>query len=104
MDWNGTTAPAAIVTGAGPRYHHLELALLALTKYVPFFTCAVGIPGNFISFLVTMKKDNRRISTCIYMAAIAVMDTMVLFGVLGLRIVVMHGVGKAITNRMPMLG
>jgi hypothetical protein len=34
-----------------------------------------GIPGNTMSLLITLKKDNRRISTCIYMASLALVDS-----------------------------
>ena len=37
-----------------------------------------GIPGNILSFLVMSKKSNRKISSCVYMAALAWCD----FGVL----------------------
>jgi uncharacterized membrane protein len=41
-----------------------------------YIATVIGIPGNFMSILITMQKDNRRISTSIYMAGLAVVDTM----------------------------
>ena len=38
----------------------------------------VGIIGNMLTLLVTTTKENRRISSCVYMAALSVVDTMVL--------------------------
>jgi hypothetical protein len=38
----------------------------------------MGIPGNILSIFVTLQRQNRRISTCVYMTALASADTMVL--------------------------
>ena len=42
----------------------------------------IGLIGNTLSFMVMIKPNNRRMSTCIYMAAISVNDN--LMNVLGL--------------------
>ena len=39
----------------------------------------IGLPGNILSFLVMIKKNNRKITTCIYMAALSVNDTIAMF-------------------------
>ena len=39
----------------------------------------VGMIGNILSFLVMIRKENRRISCCLYMAALAVSDSVALF-------------------------
>ena len=38
----------------------------------------IGIVGNTLSFLVMIKPNNRKISTCIYMAAISVNDNIMM--------------------------
>ena len=39
----------------------------------------IGIVGNTLSFLVMVKPNNRKMSTCIYMAAISVNDNFMMF-------------------------
>ena len=38
----------------------------------------IGLIGNTLSFLVMMKANNRKISTCIYMAAISINDNLMM--------------------------
>ena len=38
----------------------------------------IGLVGNTLSFLVMIKPNNRKISTCIYMAAISVNDNLMM--------------------------
>ena len=38
----------------------------------------IGLVGNTLSFLVMIKPINRKISTCIYMAAISVNDNLIM--------------------------
>ena len=51
-------------------------------KYIDYYWFPVLIPlglvGNSLSFLVMVKKSNRKISTCIYMAAISVNDNLMM--------------------------
>ena len=37
-----------------------------------------GLIGNILSFLVMIKPNNRKVSTCIYMAAISINDNIML--------------------------
>ena len=39
----------------------------------------IGLAGNTLSFLVMTKKSNRKMSTCIYMAAISINDNILMF-------------------------
>ena len=39
----------------------------------------IGIVGNTLSFLVMVKPNKRKMSTCIYMAAISVNDNFMMF-------------------------
>ena len=38
----------------------------------------IGLVGNTLSFLVMIKPNNRKMSTCIYMAAISVNDNLMI--------------------------
>ena len=38
----------------------------------------LGLVGNILSFLVMMKPNNRKVSTCIYMAAISLSDNLMI--------------------------
>jgi hypothetical protein len=53
----------------------VEFAAQFLPKWFSVISVGLGIPGNMMSLMITMKRDNRQISTCIYMAALAVVDT-----------------------------
>ena len=44
--------------------------------YFPIFV-PIGLVGNTLSFLVMIKPNNRKVSTCIYMAAISIIDNLV---------------------------
>lgn len=39
----------------------------------------VGLPRNLISMMVALKKENRHVSTCVYMVALAIADSLKLF-------------------------
>ena len=39
----------------------------------------IGLVGNTLSFLVMIKPNNRKVSTCIYMAAISVSDNIMMY-------------------------
>jgi hypothetical protein len=53
----------------------------ALSKYVWCVPVILGVPGNLISFLVANRPHNRRLSPCIFIMAMAVVDTAVLLEV-----------------------
>ena len=42
----------------------------------------IGLVGNTLSFLVMIKQNNRKMSTCIYMAAISINDNLMMFAAL----------------------
>ena len=46
--------------------------------YYPVFIL-VGLVGNTLSFLVMIKPNNRKLSTCIYMAAISINDNIMMY-------------------------
>ena len=57
-------------------YPAMELAIKVVTHYIwpPLF--AIGILGDIASVLISLQKHNRKISTCIYVGALAVADTL----------------------------
>ena len=82
--------------------------ILLLTEYVSkwwfVFVFVFGIPGNLMSLLITLKKQNRRISTCVYMAALALVDSVVLINVALHKTLIIHGwPGEAIKSSIPFL-
>ena len=50
-----------------------------ITKYWFPILVPVGLVGNTLSFLVMIKPNNRKMSTCIYMAAISISDNLMMF-------------------------
>ncbi|XP_064643078.1 uncharacterized protein LOC135497247 [Lineus longissimus] len=50
----------------------------ACTKYVWIFLIIFGIPGNILALVISLQKSNRTSAACIYMAAIAAADFLVL--------------------------
>ena len=65
---------------SGQRYIDFEISTEIMTKAYMIWI-VLGISGNLMTLLVTTLKNNRKISTCIYMSAISVMDTMVLLSI-----------------------
>jgi hypothetical protein len=81
-------------------YPSMEFATEFLSKWLPLFFITIGILGNTMSLLVTTKKDNRRISTCVYMAALASVDTVVLLNEIMHTLLVIHGLGKSLETSL----
>ena len=50
-----------------------------ITKYWFPILVPIGLIGNTLSFLVMIKPNNRKMSTCIYMAAISINDNLMMF-------------------------
>jgi hypothetical protein len=79
----GTYTANATAMALGKYYDPSLLAnLWALmsffTKYLWMVTVALGVPGNILTICISFTKENRKISTSIYIAAVALADTMVL--------------------------
>ena len=49
-----------------------------INRYWSAVLVPVGLIGNILSFLVMIKPSNRKVSTCIYMAAISVNDNLMI--------------------------
>ena len=50
-----------------------------MAKYWFGILVPVGLVGNTLSFLVMIKSNNRKMSTCIYMAAISINDNIMMY-------------------------
>ncbi|XP_064622786.1 C-C chemokine receptor type 3-like [Lineus longissimus] len=99
---NGTELPRP-ETSVGPTYSFMAQMTAVIYLYWPFFTATIGIIGNNMSLLITTKKDNRKHSTCVYMAGLAIVDTCFEFVVSAYKIVVFHGVGKNMEENLMFL-
>ena len=58
-------------------YMTFKIATFLATYWFTFMV-PIGIVGNTLSFFVMIKPNNRRISTCIYMAAISINDNIMM--------------------------
>ena len=58
-------------------YMTYKIANYLKAYYIPILV-PIGVVGNTLSFLVMMKPNNRKMSTCIYMAAISINDNMMM--------------------------
>ena len=54
-----------------------KVATFIAIYWIPILV-PIGLVGNILSFLIMVKPSNRKLSTCIYMAAISVNDSMML--------------------------
>jgi hypothetical protein len=59
-------------------YPLLRTVLTALTQYVWIIPVVFGVPGNILAMLVANRKHNRNLAPCLYMAAMAAVDTLFL--------------------------
>ena len=58
-------------------YTSFKIANFVSIYWFPFLV-PTGLVGNFLSFLVMIKSNNRRMSTCIYMVAISINDNLMM--------------------------
>ena len=63
-------------------YTTFKVATFLTTYWFPLLV-PIGLVGNTLSFLVMIKPNNRKMSTCIYMAGISVNDNLMM--ILGLH-------------------
>ena len=54
-----------------------KIATLMNTYWFPILI-PIGLIGNTLSFMVMIKASNRKMSTCIYMAAISINDNLMM--------------------------
>ncbi|XP_064642987.1 growth hormone secretagogue receptor type 1-like [Lineus longissimus] len=62
-------------TEVDPAVLTLRILYKIFTQYVFAVVVVLALFGNVMSILVTVQKDNRKISTCNYMTALAVVDS-----------------------------
>ena len=58
-------------------YTSFKIAHFIIMYWFPFFI-PIGLVGNILSFFVMIKPNNRKMSTCIYMAAISINDNIMM--------------------------
>ena len=59
---------------------HITFKVAIYINYYWFPILApIGLVGNTLSFLVMIRPNNRKVSTCIYMAAISINDNLMIF-------------------------
>jgi hypothetical protein len=81
---SGTMAasPTAMSVSARPAINPevlvLRIVYIIATRYSWILIVGVGLFGNFMSIIITLQENNRRISTCNYMTALALADSGVL--------------------------
>jgi hypothetical protein len=56
----------------------MYLAYKILSRYCWIPSVILGIPGNLLTIAVAQRRQNRHLSPCIYMTAMAVVDTILL--------------------------
>ena len=59
-------------------YTSFKIATFLATYWFPVLV-PIGLVGNTLSFLVMIKPNNRKMSTCIYMAAISINDNIMMY-------------------------
>ena len=65
-----------IIEEEAKKYLTYKIAIFTHKYWFPVPLC--GILGNFLSLCVLLKPNNRRLSTCMYMSAIAINDNLML--------------------------
>ena len=58
-------------------YTTFKIAIFLVRYWFPVLV-PIGLVGNILSFLVMIKPNNRKMSTCIYMAAISINDNIMM--------------------------
>ncbi len=60
------------------RYLTSKIGMEMNKYYLPVVVC-VGVVGNILALLVMLQENNKRISCCVYLAALAVSDHLFLY-------------------------
>ena len=59
----------------------MEILYVILTQYSCHLPVLFGIPGNLLVITIAFRKSNRHLSSCTYLAALGMADTVILIGV-----------------------
>ena len=84
-------------------YKSLEIAITVLSKWPTVVYTPLGLFGNFMTFLISLSKENRAISVCVYMCALSIVDSIVLLNNFSYRILHVHGLGDIHDRRFSIL-
>ena len=74
-----------------PNLHWMVTFLDVAPKYLWIVVECFGLPGNVLSLLVSFQRNNRRVSTCNYIAALASADSLVLITIGFANLVIWYG-------------
>ena len=74
---NITATAKSSVVEVGSTYFAFHFAM-AVNKYWLIIMVILGLPGNTLSLLIMLQKHNRTFTTCLYLAALAISDNIVL--------------------------
>jgi hypothetical protein len=75
MEASYTVEPWTPTTEVDPAVLALRLLYYLFTEYIFAIVAVLALFGNVMSILITLQKENRKISTCNYMAALAIVDS-----------------------------
>ncbi|XP_064620337.1 uncharacterized protein LOC135483397 [Lineus longissimus] len=79
MKTSSSSSPNDTAIMAAPQTDAMfTLIIEACTKYVWAFLVTLGIPGNILALVISLQRTNRTNAACLYMAAIAAADTLLL--------------------------
>ena len=74
---NITATDKSSVVELGSTYFAYDFAM-AVNKYWLIIMVILGLPGNTLSLLIMLQRHNRTFTTCLYLAALAISDNIVL--------------------------
>jgi uncharacterized protein YybS (DUF2232 family) len=80
------------------KYSIMEQVFYSVTKIGSVLVILFGLPGNTMAFLVATKPSNRHLSTCTYMAGLALADSFVLVHLIYVAAMFFWGVGSYLPN------
>jgi hypothetical protein len=77
----------------------METALLIIRRWGTVGVHVFGLFGNTVSFCITIRKENRKLNTCIYMTSLAVLDNLSLLSAMMWVLLIVHRFGNAVEDR-----
>ena len=75
--FQNVTTDKPSVAQLASEYFSLDFAM-AVNKYWLIIMVLLGLPGNTLSLIIMLQKHNHNFTTCLYLAALAVSDNIVL--------------------------
>jgi hypothetical protein len=77
------------------QYQWMVTVIDVFSRYLWTTFFCLGLPGNTLSFIISLKKENRRVSTCNFMTALAAADSLMVIVVAWSRILVISAQGAS---------